>query len=35
MPRAEGSFTVTLTPQAPDERPNAGFLGRLLIEKRF
>ena len=35
MPRAEGSFVVNLSPQAPDERPNAGFLGRLLIEKTF
>ena len=35
MPRAEGSFDVHLTPQAPDERPDAGFLGRLLIEKSF
>lgn len=35
MPRAEGSFVVNLTPQAPDQRPNAGFLGRLLIEKTF
>ena len=35
MPRAEGSFEVSLTPQAPDERPGADFLGRLLIEKSF
>jgi hypothetical protein len=35
MPRAEGSFTVTLNPQAPDERPGAAFLGRLTLEKSF
>ena len=35
MPKAEGSFVVNLTPQPPDERPGARFLGRLLIEKTF
>jgi hypothetical protein len=35
MPRAEGRFVVNLTPQPPDERPGAGFLGRLAIEKTF
>ncbi len=35
MPKAEGSFIVTLTPQPADERPNAGFLSRLLMEKSF
>jgi hypothetical protein len=35
MPRAEGSFIVTLIPQAPDDRPQAAFLGRLLIGKTF
>ncbi|MBU1175250.1 MAG: DUF3224 domain-containing protein [Alphaproteobacteria bacterium] len=35
MPRAEGSFAVTLTPQPSDTRPGASFLGRLLIEKIF
>ena len=35
MPKAEGTFIVNLAPQASDERPGAGFLGRLLIEKSF
>ncbi len=35
MPRAEGSFVVNLAPQAPDERPEAAFLGRLQIAKTF
>jgi hypothetical protein len=35
MPRAEGSFVVNLTPEPPDARPGAAFLGRLLIEKTF
>ena len=35
MPRAEGSFDVTLTPEPPDARPGGGFLGRLLIDKTF
>ena len=35
MPRAEGSFIVTLIPQPPDERAGAAFLGRLSIEKQF
>ena len=35
MPRAEGSFVVNLTPQDPDARPEAAFLGRLVIDKTF
>lgn len=35
MPRAEGSFSVNLTPQSSDARPQAAFLGRLLIDKVF
>ncbi len=35
MPRAEGSFVVTLSPQAPDDRQGAAFLARLLVGKTF
>jgi hypothetical protein len=33
--RATGTFDVTLTPQSTDERPDAGPLARLAIDKRF
>ena len=32
---AQGQFQVKLTPQAPDERPDAVSIGRLLIDKDF
>lgn len=33
--QASGSFEVKLAPMAADERPGAGFLGRLAIDKVF
>lgn len=35
MPRVEGPFEVKVTPQSADARPEAQFLGRLNIDKRF
>lgn len=32
---ARGSFEVKIIPQAPDERPEAAALGRMLIDKQF
>lgn len=35
MPVATGPFDVKITPQPADARPEAAFLGRLSIDKRF
>ncbi len=35
MSTATGTFDVHLTPQAPDEDPDGGTLGRLSIDKQF
>ena len=35
MPTIDGAFEVTLTPQEPDARDGAEFLGRLAIAKSF
>jgi hypothetical protein len=35
MPRAQGPFDVSLTPQPPDDFADGAVLGRLTIEKTF